>query len=126
MTKESCFAYDEDGYLTNQTCYFMPNASKYLLGILNSKIIYFYMKEISSTLGENSLRWIKQFIEKLPIPKTESKNQKLTDEILAIVDKILKLKDKKTDTKDLESKIDQLIYRLYDLTPEEIALIESL
>lgn len=64
----------------------------------------------------------KDKIEKLPIPKIlESKQQ----DFIFIVQEILEAKKQLRDTKDLESKIDDLIYKLYNLTPEEIAIIES-
>jgi type II restriction/modification system DNA methylase subunit YeeA len=47
--------------------------------------------------------------------------------IISIVDEILSIKSKnhQTDTTDLEAQIDQLVYQLYDLTEEEIAIVES-
>jgi hypothetical protein len=36
-----------------------------------------------------------------------------------------KLKDNATDTSDLENQIDQLVYQLYDLSDEEIKIIEN-
>ncbi|TLD83301.1 class I SAM-dependent DNA methyltransferase [Helicobacter sp. MIT 11-5569] len=71
--------------------------------------------------------WIKQFIEKLPIVKIDSKNQKTADSIIALVDKILraKAKDSTTNTSELESEIDNLVYKLYSLINEEIAIIDE-
>ena len=64
---------------------------------------------------------------RLPIPKVDSNNKPLCDEITALVEQILesKAKDSKTDTTALESAIDQLVYTLYNLSPEEIQIIES-
>ena len=64
---------------------------------------------------------------KLPIPKLNAKNQKIASEIVNIVDKILKLKanDSQSDTTTLESKIDNLVYQLYELDSHEIKIIES-
>ena len=111
----------------NQTCYFIPRNDKYLCAVLNSRLIYFYMKQIASGLGNGALRWIKQFIENLPIPKITESNKPLCDEIIKCVDKILeiKAKDSTLDTKELESKIDSLVYKLYNLTNDEIEIIEK-
>lgn len=48
-------------------------------------------------------------------------------ELTSVVDEILKEKseDISSDTTDLQNKIDQLVYSLYDLTEEEIKIIET-
>lgn len=63
----------------------------------------------------------------LPIPKINSKNQKLADELINLVDEILKAKeqDKNANTQELENKINSLVYKLYNLTEEEIKIIEG-
>ncbi len=116
MTDEPRFIYDNKGFLTNQTCYFIARDDKYLFAILNSKVIYFFMRQIASNLGEGAFRWIKQFIERLPIPKITD----CAEQILA-----LKEKDPKANTQRLEKEIDALVYRLYNLTDEEIKTIED-
>ncbi|GAA8099139.1 hypothetical protein HpDR14_15000 [Helicobacter pylori] len=77
-------------------------------------------------LGESGYRYKKAFIERLPIPQITEKNQELADKIIALVDKILKSKEKdpKANTQGLEKEIDALVYRLYHLTDEEIKTIE--
>lgn len=127
MTDEPRFIYDNKGFLTNQTCYFIARDDKYLFAILNSKVIYFFMRQIASNLGEGAFRWIKQFIERLPIPKITEKNQELADKITDGAKQILALKEKdpKANTQKLEKEIDALVYQLYNLTDEEIKTIEN-
>ncbi|WP_228586102.1 class I SAM-dependent DNA methyltransferase [Campylobacter coli] len=128
MTKEACFVYDNSNFFTNQTCYFFTHCDyKYLLAILNSRLIVYYMQYISSHLGQGAFRWIRQYIEKLPIPKINSKNEKLANELINLVDEILKVKeqDKNANTQELENKINSLVYKLYNLTEEEIKIIEN-
>lgn len=127
MTDEPRFIYDKKGFLTNQTCYFIARDDKYLFAILNSKVIYFFMRQIASNLGEGAFRWIKQFIERLPIPKITEKNQELADKITDCAEQILKSKEKdpKANTQELEKEIDALVYQLYHLTDEEIKIIED-
>ena len=43
---------------------------------------------------------------------------------MSLVDRILKLKKSGGDTAELENRIDQMVYGLYDLTPEEIKIVE--
>ncbi|MFP6222080.1 class I SAM-dependent DNA methyltransferase [Helicobacter pylori] len=127
MTDEPRFIYDNKGFLTNQTCYFIARDDKYLFAILNSKVMYFFMRQMASNLGEGAFRWIKQFIERLPIPKITEKNQKLADKITDCAERILKskAKDPKANTQELEKEIDALVYQIYNLTDEEIKIIED-
>ncbi len=127
MTDEPRFIYDNKGFYTNQTCYFIARDDKYLFAVLNSKVMYFFMRQMASNLGEGAFRWIKQFIERLPIPKITEKNQELADKITDGAKQILALKEKdpKANTQQLEKEIDALVYRLYNLTDEEIKIIED-
>ncbi|GAA7216887.1 hypothetical protein BD0076_07110 [Helicobacter pylori] len=127
MTDEPRFIYDNKGFYTNQTCYFIARDDKYLFAILNSKVIYFFMRQMASNLGEGAFRWIKQFIERLPIPKITPQNQELARKITDGAERILKTKEKdpKANTLDLEKEIDALVYQLYHLTDEEIKIIED-
>lgn len=128
MTNTPSFIYESDSFFINQTCYFLTHENnKYLLGILNSNLIHYYMKCISSNLGDGAFRWIKQYTEKLPIPKIDSTNKALSDKIISLVEQILqsKAKDPAKDTKELESKIDNLVYKLYNLTNDEIKIIKG-
>ncbi len=102
---------------------------RYLLGMLHSKLITFAFKTFyaGGGLGESGYRYKKAFIERLPIPQITEKNQELADKIIALVDKILKSKEKdpKANTQKLEKEIDALVYQLYHLTDEEIKIIED-
>ncbi|GAA7727535.1 class I SAM-dependent DNA methyltransferase [Helicobacter pylori] len=127
MTDEPRFIYDNKGFYTNQTCYFIARDDKYLFAILNSKVIYFFMRQMASNLGEGAFRWIKQFIERLPIPQITPQNQELARKITDGAEQILKskAKDPKANTLELEKEIDALVYQLYNLTDEEIKIIEN-
>ncbi|GHQ11189.1 hypothetical protein VN1213_00760 [Helicobacter pylori] len=128
-------------YLDNGECelgYFYAEATsfiltgehlRYLLGMLHSKLITFAFKTFyaGGGLGESGYRYKKAFIQRLPIPKITPKNQKLADKIIVLVDKILKSKEKdpKANTQRSEKEIDALVYQLYNLTDEEIKIIEE-
>lgn len=113
--------------LLQDTNYFFSTSNRYLLGILNSKPITYYLADIQTPLGNTgAFRNYKYNIEKLPIPKINSKNQKIADELVNSVDEILKAKeqDKNANTQELENKINSLVYKLYNLTEDEIKIIE--
>ena len=94
------------------------------MGILNSSIIKFYIKQIAATSGMGTLRWINNYIKQIPIPSS-TESQQIS--IISIVDKILAAKkaDAEADTSAWETEIDQLVYELYGLTEEEIKIVEG-
>ncbi|MFP6205622.1 class I SAM-dependent DNA methyltransferase [Helicobacter pylori] len=102
---------------------------RYLLGMLHSKLITFAFKTFyaGGGLGESGYRYKKAFIERLPIPQITEKNQELADKITDCAKQILALKEKdpKANTQGLEKEIDALVYQLYNLTDEEIKIIED-
>lgn len=91
----------------------------YMLGILNSKVVNYYFKFFNQTnhvpIGE---------LKKIPFPVVDVIKQKA---IIKIVSNILTIKKKNPNicTTTLEDEIDKLVYQLYNLTPEEIAIIEQ-
>lgn len=102
---------------------------RYLLGMLHSKLITFAFKTFyaGGGLGESGYRYKKAFIERLPIPQITPKNQELARKITDGAKQILALKEKdpKANTQKLEKEIDALVYQLYNLTDEEIKIIED-
>ncbi len=129
MAKEPCFSYETSFAFAMAPANIITSNSdilKYILAFLNSDFIYlmlikFYMGGgIEGELKTNNL-------EKLSIPKINSKNQKIADELINLVDEILKAKeqDKNANTQELENKINSLVYKLYNLTEDEIKIIEN-
>ncbi|HHP0356281.1 TPA: DUF7149 domain-containing protein [Campylobacter lari subsp. concheus] len=102
---------------------------KYLIAFLNNDFVAFVFKTFyaGGNLGENGFRYKKAFLERLPIPKINSKNEKLANELISLVDEILNLKeqDKNANTKTQEDKINSIVYKLYNLNEEEIKIIEG-
>ncbi len=103
------------------------NLLKYFCGILLSNVLKWLILQISDTTGAGDLMLNNQSLERLSIPKINSKNQKIADELVNSVDEILKAKeeDKNANTQELENKINSLVYKLYNLTEDEIKIIES-
>ncbi|MFP5994478.1 class I SAM-dependent DNA methyltransferase [Helicobacter pylori] len=128
-------------YLDNGECelgYFYAEATsfiltgehlRYLLGMLHSKLITFAFKTFyaGGGLGESGYRYKKAFIERLPITQITEKNQELARKITDCTKQILALKEKdpKANTQRSEKEIDALVYQLYNLTDEEIKIIEN-
>ncbi|EGH4468032.1 class I SAM-dependent DNA methyltransferase [Campylobacter lari] len=129
MSKEPCFSYEKNHSIAMapaNTITSEPNILKYLIAFLNSDFIYLMLRKfymgggIEGELKTNNL-------EKLPIPKINSKNEKLANELISLVDEILVLKeqDKNANTKTQEDKINSIVYKLYNLNEEEIKIIEN-
>lgn len=117
------FAYDEGDYFVEATSFIMTGENlKYLLAFLNSKLSKWYFERISTTTGMGTNRWKKFKLELLPIAVTDNEEPfiNLADEILN-----LKKQDPKADTLELETKIDELVYKMYALSDEEIAIVEG-
>ena len=89
---------------------------------------YFYAKKyFASHMQGGAFGFDTLSVGSLPIPKITTKNQKIANQIIKLVDKILELKanDSQSDTTTLESKIDNLVYQLYELDSHEIKIIQS-
>ena len=130
IVREPSFAYDDTGIYVEATAFLMTGKNlKYLLGLLNSKPVAFFFKTFyaGGGLGSEGYRYKKAFLEQLPIPPITEKNQPIADQIVQKVDQILSIKqqDPDADTSNLEKGIDQLVYELYNLTEEEIKIVEG-
>lgn len=135
------FALDENkkfiGF-TNTTVIFDTNSElniKYLLSLLNSKVLSFRYQSIGKQTGEGSYEYFENGISKLPIPKISLDEQQqfvdLADKMIELnkeisfcntpnEKKLLNIQINKTN-----EKIDDLVYELYGLSDEEIEIIEE-
>ena len=95
----------------------------YLLGILNSKLIYTWLYHRGKRKGQ-MLELLTSPLSEIPVatgtPDQKQAIEKLVREIIAV-----KTTNPQADTTAQESQIDQLVYELYGLTPEEIAIVEG-
>ena len=126
-THTANFFYDDGQYFIEKTCFMITGSDlKLLVGLLSSVLMTFAYKQYCSgtVLGRKGYQYNQHALEKLPVVKIPAAQQA---SFIALVDKILSMKaaDPDTDTTDLENEIDQLVYALYALTPEEIAIVEK-
>lgn len=113
----------------------------YLLALLNSNILFWYLNKTSNVFRGGWITCTKQYFSQLPIKLINFKNKTEVErhnEIIKLVDQLLKLNKEKRETKlptriaQIESKIDycenrinELVYQLYNLTKEEIKIVEG-
>ena len=132
--KEMRVLYDESGAYGTMAMYFIPYDSV-IMGILNSKLFDWYARMTFATFGDpwNAGRIIFKtiYMSMVPIPDINNKEsvliKKQVEKILAITKSgdYLENPIKKEEVKEYDKQIDQLVYKLYDLTPEEIEIVEN-
>ena len=126
IAQELSFTYDDTGYYLLNTAYFInaDDFNFYLLGILNSKLIDWYYRNISVQLGQKGIRHFTIYIEQIPVkvPTEKEKTQ-----IEKLVKQILNIKkiDINADIQEFENKINSLVYKMYKIN-DKINLIENL
>jgi type I restriction-modification system DNA methylase subunit len=117
-----------------------PTNLKFILGIINSKICTFFWQKINYDAKTTFPKIKKEAILSIPIPNIDFENpteKRAHDEIVKFVEMLLELNKRlhkatlPSDIRQLQARIqaaerqlDQLVYRLYDLTSEEIKLID--
>jgi type I restriction-modification system DNA methylase subunit len=152
--KENIFAFDNSNNsigLTNTTVIFDTNEKlslKYLIALLNSKLLNFRYKSIGKQTGNGIFEYFPNGVGKLPIPQISPKEQQpiidLVDELINLKSQISKYKkhfDKlsavekieiseeieKAENRisEIEKELDKIVYKLYDLNEDEILIVES-
>ena len=135
------FSYDEGfKYLSfsNMTVIFDTNEDynlKYILALLNSKLLTFRYKSIGKQTGNGIYEYFPNGISKFPIPKIPLDEQKqfvvLADKIMDLINK-LKTCNTPQEEKLIKIQIDKVdeqinkkVYELYNLSKEEISIIED-
>jgi hypothetical protein len=126
------FGYAESGTFCNNKCFLLPGKDDFLLGILNSKLAWWFICNLTSALTGGARAMQMPYMEQLPIPDVPPEQQQ---PIVELVDQILAAKKsppaplsqrgEQTDIAPLEAEIDRLVYQLYGLSAEEIAVVEG-
>lgn len=117
IVQESQFFYDMDGrFICNDTCRIIVGKElSFLLGVLNSKLFFYAIKHFygGGVLGEHGIRMKHTFFQNFPCIQYNS-----------TIDKLVKELTEKKDAK-VENQIENNIYNLYGLTPQEIQMVEE-
>ena len=117
------FAIDTLGYYAGNTCYFIPTDETWLCGLLNTQLIEWFYAMITNSIRGGYLRAFSDYMKQIPIPNV-IKSQRTAIEKL--VQKCLTAKkgDRHADTSGLEKECDLLVYKLYQLTYDEVKIID--
>lgn len=116
-------------------------AYEYVVGLLNSKLLDRFLQSFSSPFSGGYYAYNRQYIEQLPIHKIDFSSptdKSRHDKVVALVNSMLVLHKQLAAMKSVAQKdilqrqieatdrqIDQLVYQLYGLTEQEIALVEG-
>jgi hypothetical protein len=141
ICKKPEFTFDEDGWYVNQKCFIISKPDKYLLGILNSALTFFLFISVLPLLRGDFYEPSYVYVKEFPIRTIDfmDPTDKLRhDRMVELVEQMLGLHERlakttaETDKAMLQrqidatdQEIDNLVYELYELTPEEIAIVEG-
>ena len=126
-THSANFFYDSGEFFLDKTCFMITGSDlKILVGLLSSTLMTFAYKRYCSgtVLGAKGYQYNKHALEKLPVVKIPASQQQA---FIALVNQILDAKhtNPNADTSNLENEIDKRVYELYNLTEDEIAIVEA-
>jgi adenine-specific DNA-methyltransferase len=124
ISDKTKFAIELSGeFVTEATTFLMVGHSLiYLVSFLNSKLSEYIFSKIGTTTGVGTVRWKKFTIEQLLVPIISLEKQKHYEEI---ANQIIDCQANNKKTHELENQINDMIYKEFDLSPEEIAFIEA-
>jgi len=124
LCKEAKYSYTPAGMYVNAPSTILTPYSHYLLAVLNSRLLDWYFRLIAVERDGGYFEYKPMFIKRLPVPQLPAAEQVPFDRL---VERILSAKevDPSVDTGKTEAEIDRLVYNLFELTDEEIALVEG-
>jgi len=147
IADRACYAWDENGNYAFTSGYAITlrasvaESPAYVLGLLNSSVLNFYLKQVSTQMRGGFFRYFSQFLEQLPIRKIDFSvpaDKARFDRMVALVERILALhrqaaeartdQEKAVAQRQIEAtdrQIDRLVYELYGLSEVEVAIVEG-
>ena len=121
----TAFTFDENGLYGNDNVQMIVSDDKFLLGMLNSKVSHFFLRNVCDFVRGGFARLKIAYVKQLPIPPADAATQSA---VSALVNLILSKKtaDPHADIRAEEAAIDATMYRLFEITEaSEIALLEN-
>ncbi|HAK89305.1 MAG: hypothetical protein A2X55_07385 [Nitrospirae bacterium GWB2_47_37] len=141
IVKSASYAFDREGFYSNDKTTIISTDDLYLLGILNSKVSDFVMHSIASTKQGGYFEYKPMYISRLPIRTIDFNNpseKAIHDKLVSLIDRMLELHKKKNSLPPsaerdkiereiavTDEKIDEIVYGLYGITKEERRIIEG-
>jgi hypothetical protein len=141
ICKQPEFTLDDSGSYTNQKCFIIPHPDKYLLGVLNSSVTFFLFRQLLPKLRGDFYEPSYVYFKDFPIRTinfSDAADRARHDRMVSLVEAMLGAKRQlagagteaernlyERKCAAIDAQIDALVYELYALTPQEIALVEA-
>jgi len=141
VARRGDFVLDESGTFVDKTCYFIPTEDKYLLGLLNSRLLFYYFSRIAVQRRGGYFEYLTEYVSQLPIrpidlsiAREQASHRRMVDLVTRALDLHMRAAAAKTSGASdriqrqidaTDKQIDQLVYELYGLTDEEIRIVEG-
>lgn len=136
ITDKPAFAFDDKHYITAPAYFLSGENLKYLMSLLNSKAMEWYLDKTTSSTGAGANQWSKIYVEQLPIP--EIKNEKTQQKFETLADYLIFLNDESKPSVNLhtsntsitpvfEDVLNMMVYELYfeqHMKEEEIDVLK--
>ena len=128
LQNKSSFTIDNNSFFPDAGGYMLIKKEndkidlKVYLAIFNSSLFYYFIKQTSTPYNNNYYYFKTNYIQPFSIPEI---NEDFQNIIKPLVEAIVLQKKEKENTQLLENKIDNLVYQLYNLTDDEISIIEQ-
>ncbi|HSQ42416.1 MAG TPA: N-6 DNA methylase [Fibrobacteraceae bacterium] len=135
IMKQGAYVLDRDGFYSNDKTTIIANDDLYLVGLLSSRVVDFFMHSISSTKQGGYFEYKPMYLEQLPIQADSPKAQR--DAVVKKVEQMLALHRDLSQANPVaqdrirqhiavvDRELDALVYALYGLTPEEVNVVEG-
>jgi len=142
LSQEPPFAYDLDyHYINAPACFLISNDGYFLLGCLNSALLWWFLQKISAERRGGFIEAKPMYVSQIPIRSinfSDPADKACHDKMVTLVERMLTLHKQKADVKTdhdknlierqieaTDKQIDALVYELYGLTSEEIQIVEG-
>jgi len=122
IAKRCEFTLDTSGSYLDMTLFTIVQPELYLLGILNSVVTEWVLKRTASTIQHGFLRFKRIYLDDLPIPEATPAQRTAIE---SLVRELLDAEGQGPQVAEWERELNALVYGLYGLTGEEIAIVEG-
>ncbi len=117
-------ALDSEGFFSNnKTSIFVCEDAAYVSAIVNSLVAFWFTRQVFATKQGGFFDFEPRYSSQWPIPAASPEKQKPVERLVCRI-LAAKARDATADVSALEREIDELVYALYGLTPEEIKIVE--
>ncbi len=141
LAAHGSFTFDKLGFYVNAPACIIPINDLYMLGLMNSRLLWWYLKDIAAGRAGGFIEAKPIYVQQLPIRAidfSDSTDKSRHDHIVSLVERMLAAKEElskarteaettrlERECESLDRQIDQAVYELYGLMEEEIKVVEG-